>query len=466
MPEKRLNEIPRNLRELYEKGNAALGKKNYDYALALYNQVLQGEPGFYECREALRATQFHKAGTGTSFFKKVFGTASSSPQIAKAQFLVRSNPREALGVCEQILNGDPGNATAHKILAEAAMAEDFPKSAVLSLEILYKNSPKDREIVLRLGAALAAAGNVARAETVVAELQRANPNDQEIAQARKDIAAKRTLHEAGYNELASGEGSYRDILKDKEQAAILEQEQRQVKTEDVAAELLAEYKARLEKEPENRRVILHIADLHLQRKEFDKALGYFNRLSTGPGGADPAVEKAIANAKIKQIEHEITLLDPNDPESAAKEEQLRARKQEFAIADAKARVEKYPNDLAFRFDLGVLLYKAGRIGEAIQEFQKAQNNPHKKIQSLYYLGLCFSQRNMNDIAARSLQGALAEKVVFDDEKKELIYALAMVLEKMGRKEESIEELKKVYEVDIGYKDVAKRVDEYYAGGAG
>jgi tetratricopeptide (TPR) repeat protein len=70
---------------------------------------------------------------------------------------------------------------------------------------------------------------------------------------------------------------------------------------------------------------------------------------------------------------------------------------------------------------------------------------------------------MNDVAARTLQSALKEKLVFDDEKKELIYALGVVLEKMGKKEEAIEQFKQIYEVDVEFKDVSAKVDAYYSG---
>jgi hypothetical protein len=33
---------------------------------------------------------------------------------------------------------------------------------------------------------------------------------------------------------------------------------------------------------------------------------------------------------------------------------------------------------------------------------------------------------------------------------------------MGKKEEAIEQFKLIYEMDIGYKDVATKVDSYYA----
>ena len=34
---------------------------------------------------------------------------------------------------------------------------------------------------------------------------------------------------------------------------------------------------------------------------------------------------------------------------------------------------------------------------------------------------------------------------------------------MGKKEEAIEQFKLIYEMDIGYKDVAEKVDDFYAG---
>jgi len=125
-------------------------------------------------------------------------------------------------------------------------------------------------------------------------------------------------------------------------------------------------------------------------------------------------------------------------------------------------VEKYPNDLQIRFDLGELYFKAGKISEAISEFQRAQNNPHKRIQAMGYLGQCFARRGINDLAARTLENAIKEKLTFDDEKKDLIYRLGWVLEQMGRKQEAIEQFKLIYETDIGYKDVAAKVDAFYS----
>src|SRR5258705_12370331 len=117
MPEKTLNEVSRDVRELYQKGSVALQRQNFDYAVAIFQQVLAKEPAFFDCRQALRAAQFKKAGPSTGFFKKMLGGASSSPLVAKAQLVIGKNPIEALQILEQVLTADPTNSMAHKMVS-------------------------------------------------------------------------------------------------------------------------------------------------------------------------------------------------------------------------------------------------------------------------------------------------------------------------------------------------------------
>ena len=461
MPEKSLSEIPRPIRELYEKGNAAFQHKNWDYAIAIFGQVLQKEPGFYDCREALRACQFKKAGVSTGFFRRFLGSAGNSPLFAKGQMMLRNNPLEALQIAEQILNGDPASTSAHKLLADAALGADLPRTAVLSLEIAHKQSPNDKEIALRLGEALMGAGQIAKAESIYRELERTYPNDQVILQALKNAAAKRTMAEGGYEALSGGEGSYRDILKDKEEAVSLEQEHREVKTGDVADRLIEEHETKLAKDPNDVKVLRSVADLYARKEDFDHALDYYNRALQA--GADPVLEGTIADITAKKFDRARAKLDPNSPSYAEDHARMEAEKLAYQITAAKSLTDRYPTDLQRRFNLGQLYFKAGKLSEAISEFQRAQSNPHIRIAALNYLGQCFERRGMNDLAVRTFQNAIKDKAAFDDEKKELVYQLGAVLEKMGKKEEAIEQFKQIYEVDIGYRDVAAKVDAYYGG---
>jgi tetratricopeptide (TPR) repeat protein len=465
MPEKGLREVPHALRERYDKAVAAIQKNNLDYALALLEQLLQAEPGFYDAREALRAAQFRKAGGRGTLLKRVFGTASASPLLAKAQLTLRGNPLEALRTAEQVLGGDPGNAAAHRIVAAAALAADLPRTAVLSLEILFKNNP-DREVALQLGSALARAGQVERAETMLGELAQTFPNDTEIAQALKNLSARRTLSEGGYEALADGKGSYRDILANKAEAVSLEQEKREVKAEDLAGKLLEEYEVRLAKEPKDLRLVRAAAELHSQRGHHDQALAYYQRIVDTEGVADPSLERAVTETTLRRYDAQLEAVDAGTPEGVAAREQIRTERQAYELERARQLVEKYPSDLQLHFDLGVLYFKSDRITEAIQELQKAQNNPHRRIAALTCLGQCFARRGILDLAARTFRNALKEKPVFDEEKKDLLYQLGTVLDSMGKPEDAIEAFKEIYEVDIGYRDVGQKVDAFYARGGG
>lgn len=463
MAEKSFGEVPRSERDLYEKALAAVERNNLDYALLMFNQVLTKEPGFYECREKLRATQLKKAGSGGGFFKKMLGKAGSSPNLAKAQILLRSNPLEAIKVVEEILNSDPNNALAHKTLAEAAIAAGLLKTGVLSLEIARRNDPADQDIALRLAEALVLMGNVTRAMSVYNELKRLNPFDSELDMTIKNLSASITMAEGGYNEIEGGQGSYRDMLKDKGEAVSLEQANRVEKADDIARRLISEYEARLEQEPRNMKLIRDIANLYTQAKDFDKAIELYNRIVEQEGMNDPSLEKAISDTHLRKLDWQISQMDKNAPDYAEQEAKLQAAKQEFLIQDARRRVEKYPNDLALRFELGVILFNAKKFGEAYAEFQKSQNNPHLRIRSLLFMGQSLLGRNMNDLAVRALQNALKEKVGMDDERKELLYHLGVALEKMGKRDEAIEQFKLIYEVDSAYRDVGARVDAFYSG---
>jgi predicted Zn-dependent protease len=461
MAEKTTSQIPRLAREQYQKGMTAFERKNFDYAIAIFNQVLAQEPGFFDCRQALRVCQHQKSSGAGGFFKKMISGAGSSPMLAKAQISLIKNPLETIKTAEQVLNSDPHSTAAHKLLAQAALAADLPKTAVLSLEIVTKNAPKDDDAQKDLARAYSAAGQGEKAEMVMAELMRQHPNDLRLLEELKDISARKTLAEGGYEALSGGTGSYRDILKDKDRAVAMEQEGRQVKTDDVAQRQVAKLEAELALEPNDLKKLRSVAELYAQQKDFDRALETYNRIVEKEGAADSSLQKAIAETTIKKFEQAIAQLDTQAPDYAEKFAQLTAERDSYVLNEVRQRADRYSGDLAIRFELAELLFKAGKISEAMPEFQKAMANPHKRLQAMAYLGQCLAARGMYDMAASQLQNVLKEKPVFDDEKKEMTYTLASVFEKMGKQNEADDLYKQIYQVDMSFKDVMAKVEASY-----
>ncbi len=120
-----------------------------------------------------------------------------------------------------------------------------------------------------------------------------------------------------------------------------------------------------------------------------------------------------------------------------------------------------PTDLQLRFELGENLFNAGRFREAVPELQRARQNPHARLKAMNLLGCSYSELEMLDLAMKQLEEASKEIVSMDATKKEIVYNLGLVYERMGEGDKSLACMKQIYEVDYGYRDVARRVESSY-----
>jgi tetratricopeptide (TPR) repeat protein len=213
-----------------------------------------------------------------------------------------------------------------------------------------------------------------------------------------------------------------------------------------------------------------MSDLYERMGQIDTALMFYDyALTLNPG--DVALQRKVEMIRDKvqdklvhDFEHEIES-NPDAPdidEKRAQVAEIRRQRSSVVIGEAKTRVDRNPTDKTLRYELGQAYYNAGMFTEAIPELQQAKSNPNMRIKAILMLGRCFASKNMNDLAKTSLTEAAKELVVMDAIKKEVLYELANVLDKMGDKAASLEALKEIYNADYGYKDVAKRVESSYS----
>jgi tetratricopeptide (TPR) repeat protein len=188
-------------------------------------------------------------------------------------------------------------------------------------------------------------------------------------------------------------------------------------------------------------------------------------------GADTRLLGKISDLKLKLLDREIAALEEflsthsaRDEVHAQKAERLRAAKlsrAEIVIADTQDRVKRNPTDLQLRYELGESLFNAARFREAVPELQRARQNPHARLKAMNILGCCYGQLGMLDLAMKQLEEASQEIVGMDEMKKEVVYNLGLVYERMGNADKAIACMKQIYEVDYGYRDVAQRVESSY-----
>ena len=63
-----------------------------------------------------------------------------------------------------------------------------------------------------------------------------------------------------------------------------------------------------------------------------------------------------------------------------------------------------------------------------------------------------------------LEKAASEIYSMDDTKKDITYEMGTICEAMGQPQKAAEYFKAIYAVDIGYKDVADKIDQAYGDG--
>lgn len=462
MAEVTLESVSKQTKDLFNRGFTAIERGNLDYAIEMLFACVEREPGLTRAWKFLRAAEIKKARQKPmSALSKGIASVSKGPALLKAMALLKSKKNvEAMLAAEKLLQTDPVNIKYAKLFAEAAVAGGFPEPAVMTLEATREHNPDDIPLLNWLGALYQKLGRTSSARGCFERLCEIAPNDASAVKQLKDAMAMDSMSGDGWEKASEEGGTYRDILKNKDEAEKLEQEAKSQKSDSDSDSLIDDFKSKIEKEPGNMNFRRALAKLYLEKKMFDEGIASLNEaIEMNPG--DPELERAVSVAKIKQFNNQIEeLKKAGDEEGAAGVEH---EKLQFEFDDLQSKVEKYPNDLALRYDWGVMLYENDYFNEAIQQFQLGQRNPKNRVMSLYYLGLCFKEKQQFDMAMDQFKVASSEILIMDNTKKDVLYAQGEVSELMGKAEQATDFYKEIYQADIGYRDVAQKIEQAYGG---
>jgi len=265
--------------------------------------------------------------------------------------------------------------------------------------------------------------------------------------------------------------SYRDLIKDKDVAVSLEQQGRMKLAGESLDQQIAETYQRHEVEPQNADLARKLGALNEEKEDFETALSWYEYASELTGGSDSGVARKVSDLRMRQADREIWRHEefleshaPTEPgyNEARKElDAAKTKRAELVIGEARKRVERNPTDLQLRFELGEQLVNTGGYREALPELQRARQHPNARLKAMNLLGQCYRELGMLDLAMKQFEEASREILSMDAMKKEIVYNLGLVYERMGEKDKAIECMKQIYEADYGFKDVAQRVESSY-----
>jgi len=457
--EKSNNQTAQQAQNFYNKGDAAFSRGNLDIAIDMLMQCVTLSPGFSNARRRLRAAQIAK-------FKREKKSKLASQVQEFGAMLARTKIKAlqkagkfeaALVECEKLLTMNPLHPLNVEMTVEVADAADHAEAALFTIESAYENNPDDMKLLRRVAEYYMKVGDYTKARDAYLKLNAFLPNDQGIFKQLKDAEARVTMAQ-GWEETSGKKDGYRDLIANKDQAEKLDMRAKSVVGGTDADALIEEQRAKIAQEPNNLNFYRALARLYIQNKRFDEAVATLED-ARKINAADPELDRALTQAKISAFESKIDAQKVAG--NATQAQDMEGDMNQFIFDDLLARVQRYPNDLKLRFELGLQYYKYDYYDEAIGQLQMSQRSPKERIESLFFLAKCFSKKGQRDMAVMQLEAANDQLPIMDDLKKKVMFELGCLAEESGDYEKAFNYYKDVYAADIGFEDIGPRMERIY-----
>ena len=438
------------------RGRQALESGKYELAMEMLMEALTFAPDALETRRLLRAAQIAKFRQSPPSGLAKLGYIFDRQKILK--LAKQGKGAEAMAEAEKLLCKNPMDPDNLEAAVKAAEAAGKPEAAAISIEAAYSCNQSDPALLERVATYYMLAKRFDKARDAYVKLSQLKPGDQRVLQLLKNAEAQATMS-SGWTDAAGKRGGFQQLIADKEQAKKLDQANKAVVVGADADALIAEKLAQIEKEPNNLNFYRALARIYMQNKRFPEAVGILQRAQT-VSSADPELDRMLSTVMAANYEYQIEQLRKEGRTEEA--DNLEVEKNQFVFDDLATRVERYPNDLHLRFELGYQYYIYGDqessfYDEAIQHLQLAQKSPKDRLQSLYYLAMCFLKKGQRDMAVMQLETARDQLPTMDDLKKKVVYQLGLCAEEAKDYEKAYNYYKDVYSTDVTFGDLNERM---------
>ena len=435
-----------------QKAEEALRRRNYDFAVEVYQQLLDIDPDQGEARAGLRQAlkKRHETKKGGKLFRAIGGAGP----LAMAKTLRKAGKHAACAKSlETYLATNPVDADANLMLGQALEDAGFFKSALSVYEFLTEIAPKNPEGLKRAGAMSYRQGDHAKALEYYERALEADPRDQDALKARKNLAADMALDKGGYEQIQHS----RDQIKNKEQAQQLERSRRRHLSEEDLQEELRRLTEVYADSPNDADVMIELADVHERLRDYEAAHELIERAASY---RKDSFELLCRMGDLRSKVQKRAIRQADKDGDAAEASRLEAELVDLEAEDYRRRVDMHPGDAALRMQLGRRLMRKDELDAALAEFQRANTDARVRRDALFHMAQCFQRKGFLDLARKEYTKALEDSADVDERAKEILYNLGSIAESEGEANDARALYARVYEVDIGYRDVAAKMEQF------
>ena len=461
--------------KLLDRAREATEKRNYDYAVELYLQACKMSPDNSQARRELRAVENRqRQEKGTSFWAK---TKTAGMQVQVQALLMAKKYDSAIEKAEETLRSDPGNIAVLMLLGKAALAANYRQTGIATFEDIRAmnaggNSKQLVEALRELAHAYEMDTKVKEAMDIWQVVVKYVPGDREGTVKLRDLSAQtmsNTINTAAQSGQRGSAARSTQTDDQKKAAARLDREKGDIKSDEDLLAAIGDVKSDIEKRPEDARLNMNLGDLYKQAGDYNESKKAYDGARQKDSN-NPTYLFRLHDLEIWKMLNALKALDAKAKAGdAAAKEQIKKDKVtlvDYRLVSFIEREKQYSTDSKIKYELGCIYYEmAGVKGDktmydqAITRFQSTFRDPKFRVDSGLRMGLGFAAKGQFDLALKRFDETLAGMELKNEQWKTVTYAKADTMQRAGRRADALKTFTEIYEVDVAFKDIGKRVDD-------
>ncbi len=449
----------------WQRASQSLAKQDWDFAIEMLSQCVTLVPDNLMYRQTLRGAEQKKYGDNKSGARfagtKLMGVKS---KIGMAR---RSKNWEQLDLeAERGLQVNPWDAGLNSDVGEACRERGFDEVAVFAYGAAVQSEPTSKDHRRHLAELLEERGEYDAAAKQWREIAKIDPNEHEARRKEGELATKKVIDRNNFNSAEST----RDLRPNAQPANAYDafrpgggsQAEMAAPGEDPETDL----KHAIRKSPENKDLYLKLADLYRKEDRLEEAAAQIQKALELSGG-DQNIRELLEDVELirmrKGVETaaEKSRAAPEDGSLKAKATALRTELYKRDVQIKQARSDRYPKNLALKYELAQLYMKFKKWDAAIPLLQAATADNRQEIDARISLGECFLADNKKPLAVRQFESAV--KLVNPQDQQEQYlkchYVLGRLAEEKGDADAATNHYSEVLSLDYGYRDARGRLEK-------
>ncbi len=449
--------------DCWMKGNQALAKSNFDYAIEMYGKSVSLAPDNLSFRQSLRGSEYKKYSDNKTGAKlasvRLAGTRNTIRKLrGKKEWAAMDS------VAEEGLIINPWDAGLNAAVGEACRNRGFFEVADFSYQRAVESDPDTKDYLQNLMEINEERGNYKRAIECAKRLTTLDPNNGKLRAQLMGMEAKQVMDRGGYDDAKSTQHVRRNAYDDYRPA-----------TEKYVPDTVAgpgvsleqDLRRAIRKAPTEKGNYIKLGEHFQKQKDFDKASEVLKEALDATGG-DVNIREFYEDNDLMNLRQQIEKAKSIAADDEAGQKRIASLKRELLLREIEvysSRTERYPNDARFKHELGKRHMLMKDYRKAIPLLQQATVDQRRAPAVQVLLAKCFLAEKQPRLARSNLERA-CEKLNPHDEPEtycEAHYILARLCEESGDRDDAEHHYSILLSVDYAYKDARERYEKLQGG---